>query len=272
MKAYTAISQTIWNDQRFPHLPGEPQLVWFFLFTHPLGQIGIFKASLAGLFDEINVNGWWTRDRFEAAVGALEKANMLVVDRKMLLVAFPKYFAQSNGQNFPHNHNQLMHVLRQFEALPECKLVEDIANIFIAILQVKANRFIKSAHKQFDKLLHDCIFNCSDNGSANSSQNGLHKTLLNSRANGSYIGIGILNLILRGLESKKFEDSTAFKPWPIDLELNEKLIAIGKGFKINPHAEFQKAKDWCLSRNRSYADYEAFLRNWFRRAAEVKRS
>src|SRR3990167_7434084 len=102
MKVYKPVSQSIWNDQKYPKLPGEAQLAWFFLFTHPQhGQCGIFKASLAGLYEEINVNTWWTRPKFDGAIALLEKEDMIVVDRQVLLVAFPKYFSQANVHNFP---------------------------------------------------------------------------------------------------------------------------------------------------------------------------
>ena len=85
------------------------------------------------------------------------------------------------------------------------------------------------------------------------------------------VAIVILNSLLRVLDGKISSDESGVHPWPKEFQLTEKMIALGRGFKINPHAEFQKAKDWCLSKDRRYSDYEAFLRNWFRRASEGRK-
>jgi hypothetical protein len=203
---------------------------------------------MAGLFEEINVNNWWTKAKFDSAVTLLEKEEMIAVDRRVLLVAFPKYFSEANVHNFPRNYNQVIHTLRQFDGFPACSLLDRIFNSFIILLQVLAKRF----GKQFNEQLHNSLLNSSPNSSTNSS----------------YISISILSSLLRDLEAKKEGKEEKMRPWPKDFELTEKLVIIGKGFKINPHGEFQKAKDWCLANDREYVDYEAFIRNWFRRAAE----
>lgn len=230
--------------------------MWFFLFTHTQNkQIGVYKAPLTGLFEEINVNDWWTKPRFDSAVARLEQDDLIAIDRKCLLIAFPKFFSESNPQNFPRNYNQLLHMLKQFASLPACNVLERCFQSFIAGIQ----RFCKRFGKQFPKQLEEYLINSSLNKSPT--------------VNGTVANIVVVNLnsFLRELEGKENGEISRLKPWPDDLLLSDKLLAIGKGFKINPHAEFQKAKDWCLANDRQYSDYEAFLRNWFRRAAEGRK-
>jgi hypothetical protein len=257
MKSYTVVSQSIWNDQKFPYLPAEAQVAWFFLFTHASNkQIGVYKAPLSGLYEEINVNAWWTKPKFDEAIARLEKEDLIAVDRKYLIVGFPKFFSESNPQNFPRNYNQLLHMLKQFASLPACPVLERCFQAFIAGVQLVCKRF----GKLFPKQLEDSLINCSLN------------SLTNSSGNCHYIVIGVLNSLLREIEEKKDTGQIRSHPWPEDLALSDKLLAIGKGFKINPHAEFQKAKDWCLANDRQYSDFEAFLRNWFRRASEGRKA
>ena len=252
MKVYMPISQSIWNDQKYPHLTGEAQLAWFFLFTHPRHtQIGIFKAALAGLYEEINVNGWWTQAQFVSAISLLEQEELVAIDRKNLLIAFPKFYSSGNTQNFPRNSNQLIFALRQFSGLPPCELLNQCLESFFLV--------VKQQHKRFGKQFLEQFESCSSNSSAN------------SQPNCPCLCIVFLNSLLRLLDGKVPEVEQREHPWPKDLKLTDALIAVGKGFKINPHAEFQKAKDWCLANDRRYSDYEAFLRNWFRRAAEGRK-
>lgn len=53
-------------------------------------------------------------------------------------------------------------------------------------------------------------------------------------------------------------------PWPIDLAITDELRRIAQERGFDPEAEFMRAKDHCLANGKQYADYHAFLRNWFR--------
>jgi hypothetical protein len=154
LKGYQLISTSIWSDQRFPYLSGDAQLVWFFLFTHPLcRQIGIYKASLSGLYDELNVNSSWTRDRYDVALETLEKDGLILLDRKNLLVAFPKFFSSSNTQNHPHNLNQARHLLKAFCALPTSTVTEHCFFKFLEALRPYGKRLGKPFTKRLAELL-----------------------------------------------------------------------------------------------------------------------
>lgn len=53
-------------------------------------------------------------------------------------------------------------------------------------------------------------------------------------------------------------------PWPNDLTLTDELKSIAKERGFDPGVEFERAKDHCLANGKQYANYHAFLRNWFR--------
>jgi hypothetical protein len=55
----------------------------------------------------------------------------------------------------------------------------------------------------------------------------------------------------------------AGRPWPDDLVLSPELIDLGKSLGIDPHFEFEKARNHCKATGKQYVDYTAFLRNWF---------
>ena len=52
--------------------------------------------------------------------------------------------------------------------------------------------------------------------------------------------------------------------WPDDLALTDELRSIARERGFDPEIEFQRAKDHCLANGKQYANYHAFLRNWFR--------
>ncbi len=52
--------------------------------------------------------------------------------------------------------------------------------------------------------------------------------------------------------------------WPDDLALTDELRSIARERGFDPEVEFQRAKDHCLANGKQYANYHAFLRNWFR--------
>lgn len=248
MRAYQVVARGMWNDQKFPHLPVDSQLVWFFLFTYPLcGQIGIYRASLAGLYDELNMNRQWTMERYRQALDDLELEGLILLDRERHLIAFPKFWSKTNPQNWPINKNQVIHCLRAFLALPQSPVTTQCFLAFLEVLKPLRQRFGKPFAKRLTKLFSE----------------PLPKSLV--------IVLSISSYLLEE-EIQEKEEKHGLREWPEDFTLSPELIQVGKGFGINPQAEFAKARDFCLASSRKYSNYHAFIRNWFRRASEGRRA
>lgn len=56
--------------------------------------------------------------------------------------------------------------------------------------------------------------------------------------------------------------------WPEDLFLTQELLTLAKTLNIDAQVEFEKAKDHCLAHDKRYANFHAFLRNWFKAEAD----
>lgn len=244
-RGYQLVATSIWNDSRFTALHSDAQLAWFFLFTHPLcKQLGIYKASLSGLYDELNVNGCWTRDRFDNAVLLLETEGLIIIDRKNLLVAFPRFFSESNPQNLPQNKNQAIYILKAFTQLPNSPVV---MRCFINCLEMM-KQLGKRLGKQFTKQLGELL----------------------GKPFGEQLCIDIVFNILKesdGGGAAKREK----RPWPDDLVLTEELLSLAAELGIDAKREFEKAKNHCKASGKEYIDYIAFLRKWFHTSVELNK-
>lgn len=73
------------------------------------------------------------------------------------------------------------------------------------------------------------------------------------------------------LKNKKLRAKKNATAWPDDLVLTDELRDIAKERMFDPEVEFQRAKDHCLSNGKRYADFHAFLRNWFRNEQFAKK-
>lgn len=59
------------------------------------------------------------------------------------------------------------------------------------------------------------------------------------------------------------------RPLPDEFVPNDAHIALSEAEGINLRVEFQKFCDYCKANNRRYTDWDAALRNWIRKAAEI---
>lgn len=60
------------------------------------------------------------------------------------------------------------------------------------------------------------------------------------------------------------------QPWPEDFEPDESCFAIAREASLNALGELAKARDWAASKGHRCKDWQAFFRNWLRKAAEIQ--
>jgi uncharacterized phage protein (TIGR02220 family) len=115
LSRYRNIHCLIWNDDKFPFTSDDCKLVWFHLFTTPLtGPIGIHKAPLAGLAEEIR----WNLPRYKKAFKEGLGKGFWKYDEKFHVVLFPKFFKH----NKPENPNVLKAWIKFYDEIPNCEL------------------------------------------------------------------------------------------------------------------------------------------------------
>lgn len=153
MRTYRNICTYIWNDDKFPFVSDDCQLVWFHLFTNPLSSpLGIYKASLAGLADDKNRNGSWTLQRYRKAfTEALEKG-FIEYDEKALLIAFPKYFSVDHECNHPQSPNVVLSWGKRFKEIPASPLKVKCYQSLKALLEGMHEGYLKAFHRAFDEV------------------------------------------------------------------------------------------------------------------------
>ena len=123
LSRYRNIHCLIWNDDKFPFLSDDARLVWFHLFTNPITTpIGIYKASLSGLAEEIH----WPLARYKKAFAECSRNLLVRFDERCHVVLFPQFFKW----NKPANPNVLSSWVKCYEELPNCDLkIESIQSI-----------------------------------------------------------------------------------------------------------------------------------------------
>jgi hypothetical protein len=71
---------------------------------------------------------------------------------------------------------------------------------------------------------------------------------------------------LDGMAIRRGKRAERMLPWPVDLVLTEEMRAFAVSYGLDANAEFQNWRDYCLSHDRRYADWEATWRVWIRNA------
>lgn len=136
MRVYRSVCTYIWNDDKFPFSSDDCQLVWFHIFTHPSSTpLGILRASIAGLAEDKNRNGGWTLERYTKAFEEALRHGFVKVDRKALLISFPKYFSPSNTCNHPQSPNVVKSWGERFHDLPNSPLKAECYQSLKALLE-----------------------------------------------------------------------------------------------------------------------------------------
>ncbi|MBF0540579.1 MAG: hypothetical protein HQK91_03895 [Nitrospirae bacterium] len=115
MSRYRKIQVSIWNDDKFPFLDCDTQLVFFHLLTTPLSNsIGIFKISDKALSEELRM----PFKRYKKAFRNLEKIGMVKYDETAQLIYLPSFLKH----NPPDNPNVLSAWSYLFHELPKSVL------------------------------------------------------------------------------------------------------------------------------------------------------
>ena len=115
MSRYICLHRTIWNDDKFPFLNTDTQIVVFHLFTTYYGNpLGLFKASTGALADEIR----WKRKRYEDAIRDAISYGILDACEKHQMV-YIKNFLKYNPPTSPKSYKKWNTMIK---SLPECRL------------------------------------------------------------------------------------------------------------------------------------------------------
>lgn len=150
MRVYRSVCTYIWNDDKFPYVSDDCQLVWFHIFTNPLSSpLGVFRASVAGLAEDKNRNGQWPLTRYRKAFQEGITQGFLEYDDKVLLVAFPKYFSHDHLCNHPVSPNVVLNWGMRYRELPDSPLKASCYQSLKVLLEGKAKAFMEAFTKAF---------------------------------------------------------------------------------------------------------------------------
>ena len=150
MRIYRSVCTYIWQDQRFPYVSDDCQLVWFHIFTNPLStQFGLVRASVEGLAAEKNLNGTWPLDRYAKAFTEGLREGFFEYDEKALLIYFPKYFSAQHPHNHPNNPNVILGWGEWFRNIPESPLKQKCLQNLNEMVISKGKAFQEAFSKAF---------------------------------------------------------------------------------------------------------------------------
>ena len=140
MSRYRNIHCLIWNDDKFPYVSDDCQLVFFHVMTTPLSTpFGLFKASIEMLASEKR----WPVKRYEKAFReGLAKA-FFKYDEKTLVLLVQNFL----NYNPPNNPNVLMSWKNSYHEIPDCQLKDE----FYSILKDLLKGFREGFRDAFDK-------------------------------------------------------------------------------------------------------------------------
>lgn len=117
MSLIRKISVLIWNDDKFPLLSDDAQMVFLHLLTTPATtEFGLFKAGVRGLAEEKR----WNSKRYDNALIELIDCQMVRYDSRALVVYVPKAL----HYNVPADVNTLEAWSIKFAEVPRSELKE----------------------------------------------------------------------------------------------------------------------------------------------------
>jgi hypothetical protein len=127
MSRYRNVHCLIWNDDKFPFVSDDCQLVFLHLLTTPFGTpFGLFKASMAMLADEKR----WTKTRYEKAFREGISKGFFKYDERHLVVLIPKFVKY----NQPQSANVITAWKRLIDELPPSPLKHEWIQIVKGLL------------------------------------------------------------------------------------------------------------------------------------------
>lgn len=150
---YRNIHCVIWNDDKFPFVSDDCQLVFFHLMTTPLSTpFGLFKASLSALAAEKR----WSEERYTKGYREGYAKGFLKYDEKHLLMYLPKFLKY----NPPDNPNVLTSWFWIYNELPDSPLKDE----FNQALKELVEGYGKGFRERYTKLFGKGIGNGIGNG------------------------------------------------------------------------------------------------------------
>jgi len=146
MSRYRQVHCCIWNDDKFPFLSDQAQLVFFHLLTTPYGTpFGLFKASIGALADEKR----WERKAYAKAFREAFEKGMVDHDERNLLVFIP-HFVKYNPPTSP---NVIKSWSKLFNELPHSELKHEWYQQVNFTMKAFGEAFQKAFREAFAKAM-----------------------------------------------------------------------------------------------------------------------
>ena len=141
---YRQVHCLIWNDDKFPFLSDDAQLVFFHILTTPFSNsIGCFKISLEALTAEKR----WPIRRYKNAFKELENKKLARYDEKNQVIFLPNFIKY----NPPANPKVIINWARQWSELPDSPLKYELYQLLKDIIKTKGEKFSKAFEEAFGK-------------------------------------------------------------------------------------------------------------------------
>ncbi len=136
MIKYRKVKCMIWNDNKFPFLDDDTQLVWFHAYTCPFSNgLGMFLASVEALA----ANKRWSVERYSKGFENLIANDFIRFDEGYQVVWFPKFLMH----NKPENPNSLKGLLKFWSDIPESPLKTEFYHTLGALCNEWGDNFVK---------------------------------------------------------------------------------------------------------------------------------
>lgn len=137
---YRTVHCLIWNDDKFPFVSDDLQLVFFHLKTSMLSTpIGICKTSLEALAAEKR----WPLERYRQTFQEGLSKGFWKIDERSQIVMFTNYFAW----NTPPNPNVLKSWIKFYEEVPNCDLKNESIQSLKTFSKVWGKPFVKVSER-----------------------------------------------------------------------------------------------------------------------------
>jgi uncharacterized phage protein (TIGR02220 family) len=141
MSRYRTIHCKLWNDDKFPFVSTNCQLVFFHLLTTPLSTpFGFFKASINALCDEQRSLREGYREGFREGL----TEGFFKYDNRAFLVLIPRYLR--------YNPPQSINVLRSWMGIYQELPSGNLNNEFLSILRLTCEGISKAFLDAFENL------------------------------------------------------------------------------------------------------------------------
>ncbi len=146
MSRYRVVYCLIWNDDKFPFVSDDCQLVTFHILTTPYSSpFGCYKASMEALASEKR----WDIAKYRKAFKEGSRAGFYEYDEKHQMVFIPSFLKY----NPPNNPNVLKSWGKVFNELPNSKLKNKCLKALTDLVEGFGEAFTKAFQEGFEKPL-----------------------------------------------------------------------------------------------------------------------